>query len=597
MNLIENRRILLIDDTPAIHEDFRKILVNQNPAADLDQMEAALFGAKPQSDPVRFELDSAYQGEEGWAKVRASLEAGLPYAMAFVDMRMPPGWDGVETIEHLWQADPLLQIVVCTAYSDYTWEEVLERLDVSDRLLVLKKPFDAIEVCQLANTLTAKWQVTRQAELKMAGLEEAVRVRAAQLGRANEALRADIIERKRTEEVAMYAFRRTADILEFLPDATFVVDAEGKVIAWNRAIEIMTGVKKEDILHQGEYAYAVPFYGERKKILIDMLDEDLEVLAQHYANLRRDGKTLSAEARIMLHDEVHYLWSSATPLYNTQGIQVGGIQSLRDITDFRRVEQERSMLEAQLHHAGMMESLMVQLGHDLKTPLTPLYALLPMVRKQVTDPTLVRILDICQNSVNQIEGLSSKALNLMRLSCRETALALAPVPLSSAVECCINGCEGLFSQRGISCVNAVDESIVVQAAPDQLNLLLDNLLSNAARYAAQKGTVRIEAALDRGAVIVSVADDGIGLKPGQSTQIFEEFFKADAARHDLNTQGLGLAICKRIVLNHKGRIWAESAGLGQGTTVHFTLETWKKSLTGCEPSSYFRTAVNGRSAE
>jgi diguanylate cyclase (GGDEF)-like protein/PAS domain S-box-containing protein len=111
--------------------------------------------------------------------------ANCPYAMAFVDMRMPPGWDGVETIEHLWQEDPQLQIVICTAYSDYSWREVLSRLDVRDRLLILKKPFDAIEVYQFASSLTTKWEMTKQAAFKMSTLEEAVEERTRELSDAN----------------------------------------------------------------------------------------------------------------------------------------------------------------------------------------------------------------------------------------------------------------------------------------------------------------------------------------------------------------------------------------------------------------------------
>ena len=175
MNPLQNRRILLVDDMPSIHEDFRKILAARPAARDLDDAEAALFGdaATPSGDG--FELDSAYQGQEGVAMVEAAVQAGLPYAMAFVDMRMPPGWDGVETIERLWRIDPLVQIVICTAYSDYPWGEVLTRLDVQDRLLIVKKPFDMIEVSQLARTLTAKWELARQAALQMNSLEEAVR--------------------------------------------------------------------------------------------------------------------------------------------------------------------------------------------------------------------------------------------------------------------------------------------------------------------------------------------------------------------------------------------------------------------------------------
>jgi signal transduction histidine kinase len=174
MNQLQHRRILLIDDLPSIHEDFHKILSYTMVASDLDEAETTLFGTASPPPAVGFELDSAYQGQEGVAKVRVSLQAGQPYALAFVDMRMPPGWDGIETIEHLWQEDPRLQVVICTAYSDYAWKEVLARLDMRDRLLILKKPFDNIEVCQLANTLTQKWALTRQTELQLQQLEEAM---------------------------------------------------------------------------------------------------------------------------------------------------------------------------------------------------------------------------------------------------------------------------------------------------------------------------------------------------------------------------------------------------------------------------------------
>jgi diguanylate cyclase (GGDEF)-like protein/PAS domain S-box-containing protein len=184
MSLQENRRILLVDDLPSIHEDFRKILAPPTSTA-LDADEALLFGQPTTAPPVCFEIDSAYQGREALEKVRASRLAGRPYAMAFIDMRMPPGWDGVETVERLWLEDPRLQVVLCTAYSDYSWPEVLSRLQVRDRLLILKKPFDTIEVYQLANALTTKWQMTEQAAFKMTSLEEAVEARTRDLSNAN----------------------------------------------------------------------------------------------------------------------------------------------------------------------------------------------------------------------------------------------------------------------------------------------------------------------------------------------------------------------------------------------------------------------------
>jgi diguanylate cyclase (GGDEF)-like protein/PAS domain S-box-containing protein len=185
MNTSENRRVLFVDDMPSIHEDFRKILCPAVANIDLDADEALLFGTKTAVTSLSFEMDSAYQGAEALEKVQASLGNGLPYAMAFIDMRMPPGWDGVETVERLWQADPRLQVVFCTAYSDYSWTEILQRLEVRDRLLILKKPFDPIEVYQFANALTTKWQMTEQAAFKMERLEHAVEERTRELSNAN----------------------------------------------------------------------------------------------------------------------------------------------------------------------------------------------------------------------------------------------------------------------------------------------------------------------------------------------------------------------------------------------------------------------------
>ena len=193
MNQPPNRRILLIDDTPSIHEDFCKILmpsVASNPA--LDDLESALFGDAATPQAQAFDLHSAYGGEEGLGLLTTAMAEQRPYALAFVDMRMPQGWDGAKTIEALWKVDPDLQVVVCTAYSDYSWEDLLFRLHAHDRLLILKKPFDNIEVQQMANTLANKWDMARRAALQTLHLEQLVEQR-------TQALQLEIDERKHLE--------------------------------------------------------------------------------------------------------------------------------------------------------------------------------------------------------------------------------------------------------------------------------------------------------------------------------------------------------------------------------------------------------------
>jgi diguanylate cyclase len=187
-----DRRILIVDDNREIHRDFRKVLAGGNDGADaLAAAELALLGEQPPvaARSVGFEIDSAFQGQEGVARVRQALDDGKPYAMAFVDMRMPPGWDGLETIERLWAIDPDVQIVICSAHSDYDWTEVVSRLDNSDKLLVVKKPFEPIEVLQCANSLTRKWQNERIVRREMQSLEQAVTARTQGLETANKQLR------------------------------------------------------------------------------------------------------------------------------------------------------------------------------------------------------------------------------------------------------------------------------------------------------------------------------------------------------------------------------------------------------------------------
>jgi signal transduction histidine kinase len=198
----KNNRLLVIDDNQDIHADFRKILQNSDElSAGLETAGAKLFGETPlQMRSAIFEIDSAFSGEEGLVLVQKSLAKGRPYALAFVDMRMAPGWDGIETTARICQNDPDIQIVICTAYSDYSWDKIIEKLGQSDRLVILKKPFDSIEVLQMAHALTEKWELGQRARARTEQLEEMVATRTRELQVANEQLKTEMAERARTEE-------------------------------------------------------------------------------------------------------------------------------------------------------------------------------------------------------------------------------------------------------------------------------------------------------------------------------------------------------------------------------------------------------------
>ncbi len=174
-----NLRMLIIDDNPQIHDDFIKILTTREIDDDLEPLESKLFGTatKKRISLPKFRIDTATQGKEGAEYIKKALHEGKPYALAFVDIRMPPGWDGIETIKHIWEIDPDIQIVICTAYSDYSWEETIENLGQKENLLILKKPFDHVAVRQLACALTKKWQLTQETRSYTKTLEKKVKER------------------------------------------------------------------------------------------------------------------------------------------------------------------------------------------------------------------------------------------------------------------------------------------------------------------------------------------------------------------------------------------------------------------------------------
>ena len=195
-----NRRVLVIDDNEAVRNDFRKILGTAAPSESSESLASArnAFLGAPEAEAdgsdtkeIEFDLATASQGEEGIRMALQARRAGLPFSVAFVDVRMPPGLDGVQTIERLWELQSDLQVVICTAFADYSFEEIIERLGSSDNLLILKKPFEAVEVRQLAAALTHKWNASRQEHermIQLRGAEREARELAMSLASSNRAL-------------------------------------------------------------------------------------------------------------------------------------------------------------------------------------------------------------------------------------------------------------------------------------------------------------------------------------------------------------------------------------------------------------------------
>ena len=347
-------------------------------------------------------------------------------------------------------------------------------------------------------------------------------------------------------------------VINTIPDPVFYKDIAGRYLGCNKAYELYAGLPQAEIIGK----------------TIDQLwsSEQADIYRQMDQKLFENPGVQRFEIPIRFADWTQHdvVFNKAT-FQNKDGSLGGLVGVMLDITERKEAEKEKSLLEAQLHHSRMLELVMVQLGHDLKTPLTPLFALLPLIRERVSDPELKKMADICSRNAVQIKGLSDRTLKLAALSAIVAPSNWETIPLAPAVDEYLLDTLYLSALTNVSCENVIDPGIAVQGVADQLKELFANLISNAVRYSPEHGVIRISAEVTGKIVTVSVQDEGVGLAPEHIGRIFDEFFKVDESRHELASQGLGLAICKRIVLNHSGRIWAESPGIGMGTAIRFTL--------------------------
>lgn len=293
--------------------------------------------------------------------------------------------------------------------------------------------------------------------------------------------------------------------------------------------------------------------------------EDLTRVQETIDRSIRERSGYEVEFRLVRPDGAVRAMRSKGDVCLVEGGRTCVMGSTQDIT-------ERSLLQRELSNlVRQKDALIVRLGHDLKSPLTPLLTLLPLVGERCADPEVTRMLEICRTSVSHIERITSKTLNLARFASPLASTDLQQVRLAATVDNAIRRYADSLAREQIDCENDIPPHLVVRGVGSQIEELFANLISNAVSFSPAGSGVHIAAEDDGQGVTASVRDNGIGLETHQLDQIFEEFYTGDEARHELGRPGLGLAICRQIVLNHQGSIWAESPGRGKGTTIRLRL--------------------------
>ena len=566
-----NNRILVIDDNPEIHADFRKVLGPTAPAnGALDDVMAEFFGPKETiAGPSDFQLDSAYQGKEGLEMVVRAIAAGQPYAMAFVDVRMPPGWDGVETITRIWEIDASIQVVICTAYSDYSWQDIIAKLGKSDRLVILKKPFDSIEVLQLAHALTEKWLLTHQARHKLDDLNRLVDERTHELHGANTRLLREMAERELAQEALKISEERLAKAFDAspLPVAILRLNDHG-CIECNRAFLAATGCESHDLLGRSLWDAGVVLEPQSRLDTLALLSRGGHVRQRACELVSKNGEPRAA-----------LLWIERFEL-------ASGPHLLAVVQDI----SEQLKIEHQLRQSQKMEAighLAAGVAHDLNNIITVVsgHTSLQLAKTQLDS-------DVAW-SLRQVQGAGERAAALTRqllAFSRKQVMEKKAVSLSGVIQNVASMLRRLIPESLALTFEHEPALPLIYADVCNLEQIIVNLVVNARDAMTQGGSIAIrtdavevtaahaarsaEARPGRFARL-TVTDTGEGMSPATLARIFEPFFTTKPVGKGT---GMGLATVIGIIQQHEGWVEAESQP-GRGTTFRIYLPVTDRAGT------------------
>lgn len=536
-----------------------------------------------------------------------------------------------------------------------------------------------------------------------------------------------VVSHRRSEKKLLETQKQIADIIDFLPDATFAINTSGMVIAWNRAMEAMTGIGKEEILNTGDYGYALPFYHNRTPMLIDLAISTHHTSKTRYTSLQKVGDTLTADIFFPHLNQGRGLhgWGMASPLYDSEGNISGAIESIRDIThikdtehklssslsllnaslestadgllivdrsgnitrwnqkfvemwqipsdllstenpdqvlsygvtlmtnpdlflekiqelyshpdeisrdilyladgriferysqpqriddeivgrvwsfsditelkqqeehirqysvelekhnkDLEKVREELAALNNDLESRVLdrtkaFERLLAQkdlfldmMGHDLKTPLTPLCALLPLLLEEEQSPQAREMIAVLIKNATQIRVQIEKVLNLARLTQGSPLVDLQDISVKPFLDDLLVNHNLLSLEKRVKIKNQVDEDLTLVMNELHLETVLSNIIENAIKYSGVNGEVIVTGKKSLESITLIISDSGIGMTPDEIDHIFDAFYRADSSRHARDSHGLGLSIVKKIVDLYEGEIYAESEGKGMGS--------------------------------
>ena len=399
----------------------------------------------------------------------------------------------------------------------------------------------------------------------------------------------DITDRKRMER-NLNRFKTIADKADY---GSIIYDIKGNIFYANEFFARMYGYSIEEIIGKN----LSTLYSENQVELIERLNDQIRqsgsFVAEEMWHKRKDGAVFPVlMTSTLIKDEKNKLSFLAATLVDITDIKNAekklrsNANKLRNLNgELNLAKKELSILNKNLEKKVKERTVEIerllkqkdefigQLGHDLKTPLTPMMTLLPLLRKKIKDARSMEMLDAVIRNVHFMKDLVVKTIDLTEINSTNMEFSIENIDLSSEINNIVKNNQPLLEDMNFKVDNKINENIIIEADKLRFEEIFNNLISNAIKYTLKgDGKLTIDAKKGKDFVTISVNDTGIGMNEEQLSHIFDEFYKADESRHDLYSHGLGLSICKNIVEKHGGNMWAESPGEGKGSTFYFTFK-------------------------
>jgi PAS domain S-box-containing protein len=376
------------------------------------------------------------------------------------------------------------------------------------------------------------------------------------------------------------AHRYLNQIIEFLPDATMVIDRDKKVTAWNKAMEQVTGISKKDILGKGDFEYAIPFYGERRPILVDLLYISDAELVRKYDSVRREGGSLFAEVFVpkIYGGKGGNLLGSASLLYDQDGNIIGAIESIRDITGHYQAMTELKRAKLAAEEANRAKSqFLSNVSHEIRTPLNGIIGFTELLMRENNPQNVHKMARSVLQESDILLSIVNAVLDQARIESGKVEIVRTATDLMELLDTVVQTVEIQAKKKGISVRVEHSDDVPHFVLSDRLRVcqVLMNLMNNSVKF-TERGSVLLRVGVERRElervwVRFEVTDSGSGIPKEKRHLIFQRFAQVDAgATRKHGGAGLGLSIAHGLVDLMGGTIGFESQ-IGTGSTFWFVL--------------------------